>query len=151
MNIPSKIYNRNINDIEIGLSEIHLFNKDEIEEAQVGYSVDGDGNKIEEWIGDNYIVIGNDSCCGDPIIIDIRDDNLSVYSMFHDDWGSLQKIADSFEQYLDILKKIDDIDLSDEMEKDKLISQLKNIVPSEGFDYWESIIQIAYDFFNDIK
>lgn len=150
MTVPNKIYDININDVKIGVSEIHLYLKDELEKAQIGYRVDNNGNKIEEWIGDNYIVIGKDYCCGDPIIMDISDGKLPVYNMFHDDWNSLQKIADNFEQYIDILKKIDETNLSDEKEKNKLISIIKKIVSSDAEEYWNSIIQVAYEFFNDI-
>ncbi len=151
INVPSEIFDRSINDIEIGVSDIHLYSKEEIEEGQVGYRVDDKGNTIKEWIGDNYIVIGHDSCCGDPIITDISDKKLPVYSMFHDDWESLEKITDDFQQYLDILKKIDETDLGNEKDKDNLILEINKIVPNEAEDYWTSIIQNAYDFLNDIE
>ena len=150
INVPNKIYNTDINDVEIGVSKIHLYTKDEIEEAQIGYRIDNKGNEIDEWIGDDYIIIGNDSCCGDPIITDVSDDKLPVYSMFHDDWETLQKITNDFEQYISILKKINKSDLSDETQKNNLISDITKIVPSEGADYWSTIIQTAYEFLNDM-
>ena len=151
IDIPSEIFDININDVEIGVSDIHLYSKNEIENAQIGYRVDDKGNSIKEWIGDNYIVIGNDSCCGDPIITDLSDDKLPVYSMFHDDWNSLQQITTDFEQYIEILNKIDETDLSNENEKNELISYIKKIVPEDGIEYWSSIIQVAYEFLNDIN
>lgn len=33
LKVPNKIYDREINDLEIGLSDIHLYSKDEIEGA----------------------------------------------------------------------------------------------------------------------
>lgn len=69
LEIPEKLFNIDVNDIEVGLSEFHMYRKDEIEEAQAGYRYDElTGEPIEDWIGEEYIVIGNDSCCGGPII-----------------------------------------------------------------------------------
>lgn len=150
INVPNKLFERDIDDVEIGMSEIHLYSKDEIEDGQLGYRIDNKGNEIKEWIGDNYIVIGDDSALGDPIIVDINDDKLPVYNMFHDDWSSLQKIAYDFNQYIDILNKIDGNDLSNEEEKDKLINEIVKIVPKDGQDYWKSLLQVAYEFLNDL-
>lgn len=99
INVPNKLFDRDIDDVGIGMSEIHLYSKDEIENGQLGYRIDDKGNEIKEWIGDNYIVIGDDSALGDPTIVDINDDKLPAYNMFHDDWSSLQKIAYDFNQY----------------------------------------------------
>lgn len=86
LKVPEKIFNIDINDIEVGLSDIHIYGKDEIEEAQAGYRYNElTGELIEDWIGEKYVVIGNDSCCGDPIIAKIDEEELPIYSMFHDD------------------------------------------------------------------
>jgi hypothetical protein len=138
--IPDSLFERNIEDISISVSDIHLYSRKEIQDAQKGYRVDEDGNYIEEWIGDNYIVIGCDSCCGDPIIADLSDEKLPVYSMFHDDWSSLDKITDSFSSFIDILNKIKETDLSDENARNSLISDITKIVPKEGVEYWEALL-----------
>jgi len=145
-----KIFKRDINDVEVGLSIIHLYSKEEFDDAQIGYRVTKKGDKITEWIGDNYYVIGNDSCCGDPIIVDISDEKLPVYSMFHDDWSMLDKITESYEQYLDILKEISKMDLSNEDNYKKLVNSIIDKTPSSSKDYWEALIQSAYEFLNDI-
>lgn len=149
INIPSKIFERNINDIEIGISEIHLYSSDEMNEAQIGYQIDTDGNEIKEWIGKNYLVIGNDSCCGDPIIVKTDEDKLPVYSMFHDDWDSIELIANSFKQYISILEKINGIDLENKDECKNILEDIKSIVPNESYDYWEGLIRSAYEFLTD--
>ena len=149
INIPNKIFERNINDIEIGVSEIHLYSREEINEAQIGYQIDSNGNEIKEWIGSNYVVIGNDSCCGDPIIAKIDEEELPVYSMFNDDWSSLELIANSFKQYISILERIDNTDLEDKDECKNILENIKNIVPSVSYDYWEVLIKSAYEFLTD--
>lgn len=148
LKIPSELFERNIEDITVGLSDIHLYAKNEIEDAQIGYSKDGNGKKLKNWIGDNFLVIGHDSCCGDPIIVDLSEEKLPVYSMFHDDYSSLQKITNSFKEYINILNEIEEVDLSDAEKSLALIEDIKNNNIEE--DYFESLIKSAYEFLNDL-
>ena len=123
-NIPKKLFERDIDSINCGLSDIYLIEEDQIEKEQAGFRYNGlTGEKIAEWIGDNFYVIGIDSCCGDPIIA---------------------------EQFIKILHMIDDSDISDESQKDDLISEIEEIAPEEGLDYWQALIQTGYEFLNDI-
>jgi len=150
LKVPDKIFNIDINDIEVGISEIHIYTKDEIEEAQAGYRYNGvSKEKNEEWIGEEYIVIGNDSCCGDPIIAKIDEEEIKIYSMFNDDWSSLQLIASTFEQFINFLKKIDETNLEDKEECKRLLEQIKTDLPNEAYDYWEGLIVAAYEFLTD--
>ncbi|MBG9595940.1 hypothetical protein ACFVV6_20425 [Bacillus mycoides] len=71
---------------------IELFNSEEIEEGQLGYSFDEGGqslvgNEEGDW-KDGWIVIGIDSYLGDPIFVDSNDENYSVYTAMHGegDW-----------------------------------------------------------------
>ncbi|MGQ0455255.1 hypothetical protein ACT4UM_28970 [Bacillus sp. SS-TM] len=57
---------------------IELFNSEEIEEGQLGYSFDEEGDWKEGWI-----VIGIDSYLGDPIFVDSNDENCPVYTAIH--------------------------------------------------------------------
>ena len=62
LKIPEKILNMDISDVKFISNDIHIYGKDEIEEAQAGYRYNGlTGEKIEAWIGEEYIVIGRDS------------------------------------------------------------------------------------------
>ena len=149
--LPKKIFERDIESVDCGLSDIYFFKENEIEKGQAGFRFHGlTGEIIKDWIGDNFYVIGIDSCGGDPIIVDISKEELPIYFMFHDDWTSLQLIAESFDQFLDILYLIDDGDFHSEEGKDKLIANIKDIVPEEGYDYWEALIQSGYEFVNDL-
>ena len=148
-NIPDSLFDIDVNDVEIGVGEIHLFSEDEINEAQTGYRFDANGNAISDWIGDNFVVIGHDSSCGDPIIADTSDDNFPIYTMFHDDWSSKQIIASSFKDFLNILKLIQSSKLNDEASKNALLANISTIAPKENQSYWESMLQAAYDFHND--
>lgn len=63
---------------------IELFNSEEIEEGQLGYSFDEEGqslvgNEEGDW-KEGWIVIGIDSYLGDPIFVDSNDENCPVYT-----------------------------------------------------------------------
>ena len=147
--ISKELFKRDISDIEIGVSVIHLYSEDEFENAQIGYRKNKNGEEITDWIGDNYYVIGHDSCCGDPIVVDASDKNYPVYSLFHDDWSALDKITNSFKDYQEILKTIDNTTLKTEDDADALVSKIAKIAPKEGYDYWEALILSAYEFLSD--
>ena len=149
--LPKKLFERDIDSVNCGLSDIYFFDEDEIEKEQAGFRFNGlTGEPIEDWIGDNYYVIGIDSCCGDPIITDVSKEELPIYNMFHDDWSTLTLIDYSFEQLLAILHMIEETDIADENEKDNLVSRIKEIIPEDGYDYWEVLLRTGYEFLNDI-
>lgn len=69
---------------------IELFNSEEIEEGQLGYSFDEEGqslvgNEEGDW-KEGWIVIGIDSYLGDPIFVDSNDENCPVYTAR---WGRM--------------------------------------------------------------
>ncbi|MCU5663770.1 hypothetical protein AB3U43_28785 [Bacillus cereus] len=87
---------------------IELFNSEEIEEGQLGYSFDEEGqslvgNEEGDW-KEGWIVIGIDSYLGDPIFVDSNDENCPVYKAMHGegDW-ELECIAKRIE---DIIEKV---------------------------------------------
>ena len=149
ISLPNKLFERKINDIDIGINCIHLYSKKEIGDGQIGYSIDNKGNKIKDWIGENYLIIGNDSCCGDPIITDVNEKELPIYNMFHDDWDTLELIANSLEEYMDILEAIKNTDLEDRDDCDKFLDEFIDCIPNISFEYWESLIVSAFEFLTD--
>jgi len=93
----------NIQSVSIGCNELRFFNADNLNEEQIGYRVDPDGNSlISELEGDwqnNWIVIGIDES-GDPLIVDCNDIDLPVFQALsgQDDWSPSQ-IADSLGKF----------------------------------------------------
>ena len=79
-------------------------------------------------------------CCGDPIIAKIDEEKIPIYSMFHDNWSSLQIISDSLDQFIIILKKLKETNLKDKAECEKILEDIKKSVPDISFDYWENLI-----------
>lgn len=88
---------------------IELFNSEEIEEGQLGYSFDEEGqslvgNEEGDW-KEGWIVIGIDSYLGDPIFVDSNDENCPVYTtaMHGEGEWELECIAERIE---DIIEKV---------------------------------------------
>ena len=93
---------------QIEIVDAGYFNK-----AQEGYRFNPLKNEpIDDWntlVGENYYVIGFDEDLGDPIIADAGTEGFPIYSMMHDDWESLEKIANSFDEFINNLKSIENI------------------------------------------
>lgn len=117
--IMSKIEELESNDVEIEVDDpeveiisIHLFSREEIEEGQLGYSIDEDGNSLTgdnegDW-KENWYVIGYDELVGDPIFIDIKNKKYPVMTAMHGegDWEP-EVIFWSFNKFLDLYHKKD--------------------------------------------
>ena len=76
----------------IGYEGVSIWSFSELQERQVGYSVTPDGRsligkKAGDWQG-NWLVIGNEELCGDPIFIDTAESGFPVYTAVHgeDKW-----------------------------------------------------------------
>ncbi|MFJ8525049.1 hypothetical protein [Bacillus cereus] len=89
---------------------IELFGSEEIEEGQLGYSIDDEGKSLTgngdgDW-KEGWIVIGIDLYLGDPIFVDSNDENCPVYTAMHGegDW-EIECIAERIE---DVIEKVKD-------------------------------------------
>lgn len=149
INVPEKIFNRNFEEVDVGGSVLTFYKKDEIENAQIGFRYDNNKKEIKRWKGNEYVVIGNDSTLGDPIIAKIDEKDIPIYNMFHNDWSSFEKVAESFEQYLGILEMIGNTDLYRRDKIIDLLDDIEEIVPKGSYYYWEDLINSAFDFLAD--
>lgn len=93
--------------------QIEIVDADDFNQAQEGYRFNPLKNEpIDDWntlVGEKYYVIGFDKDLGDPIIADAGTEGFPIYSMMHDDWESLEKIANSFDEFINNLKSIENI------------------------------------------
>lgn len=76
-----------IKNLSIGYDEIYLFEIDDIEKEQVGYSIDKEGNSLitnEEgsW-RNNWLVIGYSENTGDPFFVNTLLKGFPVYTSMH--------------------------------------------------------------------
>ncbi|HDX9577536.1 TPA: hypothetical protein ROX88_001029 [Bacillus pseudomycoides] len=99
------------NEIEWKSMYIELFYSTEIQDGQIGYSIDLDGQKLTsdkegDWRAE-WVVIGLDSYVGDPVFVDMNDIHCPVYTVQHGEgfWEPI-RIADSVEEMIKEFKKI---------------------------------------------
>lgn len=112
MQIPNEIivFLNSVEDISLGYSEIIFSTVENIEDDQIGYSVDPDGNTLikgndGDWYKE-WIVIATDHL-GDPIIVDTFLPTFPVLSAIHGEgrWEPIL-IADSLETFKKIMELI---------------------------------------------
>ena len=143
--------------ISIGYNELNFFSPTDLEDEQIGYSVDDKGNSlIKGQIGDwenSWVVIGYDSL-GDPIIVDCSDPILPVLTSQHGqgEW-ELILIANNLENFKQIIQDLSALSIGrqspDEMESnpvskidvENFTKNIKNNNSSVDVGYWESILQ----------
>lgn len=147
--LPEELFKVDVKDIEIGAGGIYLYDKKEIEEAQIGYRYDDEGNQIKDWFGDEYVVIGQETACGDPIIAKIDEEDIPIYYMFHDDWSTFGLLSKSFSQFEDLLKMVEEINLYDKEDCEQFLNSLKKELPENAYDFWEGLITVGYEFLTD--
>ncbi len=129
------------NEITIGLTTICIFSEDKIDENQLGYSVDSEGNSlVGESDGDwkkNWLVIGYEDLCGDPIFTDIETENFPIFSAIHG-MGSWKEnlIADNFECFVKSLE----IAAKCKM-KESCLEEIKNLNKKSDFEFWELLFK----------
>ncbi len=97
--------------VRLGYSAVCVYCVDELEEAQVGYSVDSSGASLIDgepgsWQR-KWVVIGYEEGCGDPIFIDVEADGFPVYTAIHGS-GSWEPalIAVGLRNFATTMKKI---------------------------------------------
>jgi hypothetical protein len=100
--------------VSLGWQTVILFSLRELVQAQVGYSTDGKGNSLigtaeGDWL-ENWLVIGYEDLCGDPIFIDTGVGNFPVYTAMHGagEWRP-KLIAVSFANFIQGLRYIKDV------------------------------------------
>ncbi|WML33331.1 hypothetical protein [Clostridium sp. OS1-26] len=89
-----------------------IFSLHELKEGQVGYSIDSSGNSLvsnEEgsWKGE-WIVIGYEVLCGDPIIIDTKEVGFPIFTLMHGmgEWNPGSYLSESIDKFIDEINKI---------------------------------------------
>ena len=141
--------------LEFSYGNIEFFNKETIDNAQKGFRYNALTNeKIDAWVGDDYIVIGYDSVSGsgpDPYIINTADPKLPVYWLMSDggDWSNPDLICDSLEKFNKIINLLATYknyftgSLTQEL-KDEIISKICEIENSETVnENWDELLNIA--------
>lgn len=110
--------------VVLGFLELHFFNDNELEEAQLGYRVDLDcqplvGDIEGDW-RDEWWVIAYEDLNGDPIFADISNDDFPIYTAMHGvgKWEP-ELISTTFKNFIRALSYIHNISVEMESHKDK--------------------------------
>ncbi|KGR86994.1 hypothetical protein [Lysinibacillus odysseyi] len=141
--------------------DFEIFSFDELDEYQIGYSIDLNGNSLvtdeaDTW-DDSWVVIGYETLCGDPIIIELNEAGYPVSRLMHGmgSWNNGTFLADSIKSFLSILKDIRCFLTEKQMLQGKKMIQhkeLKVLVNSMieknktvDFEIWEALLQPLFD------
>lgn len=146
MEIPVKLFDRDVEKINVGAGAFNFYSKDNFEDAQVGYLYEEDKTESKRWVGKHFVVIGNNSVKAEPIIAKLDEPLLPIYTLINNERNLLKKVSNSFDEYKEVLDKIDKTDLYRKDEITNLLGELKEIVPKESIYYWENVVLSAYDY-----
>ena len=149
LNVPEKLFNREFEEVEIGISTLNFFQKDNLAKEQIGYGYDQSNAEAKNWFGKEFVVIGKNTSLGSPIIAKVDEAEIPVFTMFENDKSSVERVADSFEQYMGVLGMIKKTDLYRKDRIIELLDEIEGIVPQNSLYYWEDLINSAFDYYTD--
>jgi len=149
--------NETIPSVEFGYTAIRIYRSDELAGAQLGYSVNPDGvSLIGQNDGDwhsNWLVIGNEELCGEPIFIDTSQPGFPVYNAMHGQgrWDpeplavSLAALRESLSALAEIAKgREDPIALEQnplpEAERNGFLATVRRLNPGIDISFWEQLV-----------
>ncbi len=123
---------------------LEIIDSDNFVQAQDGFRFNPIKNKpIKEWnelIGENFYVVGFETSLGDVIIADAGTKGFPIYFMMHDDWDSIMKVANSFNEFIENLKQIENAVNVENQDKEviqKLVEKLDN--ENGANDFYEDL------------
>lgn len=138
-----------------------IFSFEQLDECQVGYSIDTDGNSLvtdeEDTWDANWIVIAYETMCGDPIIIDLNEDGYPISSLMHGmgNWGVGGFLADSMDSFISFIKDIGNFLTEKQVLEGKRIIQNKELKTLLNkfikknkfvdFEIWHSLLSPLFD------
>lgn len=149
----------NLPYIEFGYGDIDFFDKSTIDSGQAGFRYNSLTNEtINEWVGDDYVIIGYDSVAGcgpDPYIVKTSDPKLPVYWLMTDggDWANPDFVCDNLETFnkiINMLKTYENYfshcELNEKI-KQEIINKICDIEGKKLIsDYWDHLLDCAMPF-----
>jgi hypothetical protein len=133
--------------VSIGYGSIELVPANRLASAQQGYA---NGDWQAEWL-----VIGHEGLCGDPLFIDTEDDDFPVYTADHGEGSwTARLVAFSFRHFGQILDRLHQLSrgrsnpvelerhpLSDG-ERIAFMEFIRRESPDVDFGFWESLFEL---------
>ncbi|HWB32979.1 MAG TPA: hypothetical protein VG714_07395 [Acidobacteriaceae bacterium] len=139
-------------EVEFGAGGIKLFTDAELAEGQIGYAVGRDSRPLDGWQA-NWIVIGNDTGLGDPIILDAADPALPILTAWNGEgtWNlrpvsiSIEAFALAFAAFASIAQnrsnpvQVKENPLS-ESEREEYLAKISELQENKRYDFWEGLL-----------
>ena len=158
-----KLKDVKVRNVQVGHQGVELVGPDGLDDAQVGFAVDIDGNDLTgtppEFWGADWLVIALEESMGDPLFVDTADAALPVYIATHGrgDWSERDLVADTFDGFADALAWVDEtaggattpVELEDkplpEPELDELLERIQQRNPNADDLFWRSFFRFGED------
>jgi hypothetical protein len=148
-----------LDKVSCGYRTVTLFPTAELGDAQIGYSVGDAGEDLTgtsdgDWQA-NWLAIGYEDVCGDPIFIDLSESALPVFTAAHGQgrWDA-ELIASSLTGFLKALAEVDRISTNrrnpvelerhplSEVEREQVLKQIAKVNGKGNLEFWESWFEV---------
>jgi len=144
-------------EVSFGYETIHVLKSPELKSHQIGYSIGPTGKSLTghragDWL-EQWVAIGYEDLCGDPIFIDTLAPGFPVFTAIHGEgrWEPKQ-IADSLEQFGRVLSIIANLAKGREnpvaleenplsqSEKENAITVIQRDNPRSSIEFWAILL-----------
>lgn len=148
-----------LDEVSLGYRTVHLFLPEEIETAQLGYSIGESGESFVgtdegDWKGE-WLVIAYEDLTGDPIFVDLEKKELPTYTAAHGTgtWSPIL-IASSYNGFVNALREIDLIgenrrnpvqleqNFIPDAEQASLLDRVAELTGRASLEFWESWLEV---------
>ncbi len=148
-----------LEEVSFGYQTVRLFPIEELEEAQLAYSVgDADEDFTGEGAGDwkrSWLVIAYEDLLGDPIFVDLSGPELPVYTAAHGEgeWNPVL-VASSFNGFIEALKEVERVSKGrsnpveaernplPDSERQHVLSRIAELNGNAPLEFWESWFEV---------
>ncbi|MBU3104296.1 hypothetical protein [Clostridium gasigenes] len=142
-------------------TNFRIFNLYKLKEEQIGYSIDSNGNSLvlnedgswkHEWI-----VIGYEVLCGDPIIIDTKEVTFPIFTLMHGmgEWNAGKYLSESIDKFINEINKVNKFicertmaDITPRVTCKSLDNLIDEIIEEDEYgdvDNWKSMLYPMYN------
>lgn len=149
-----------VKSVSFGYTGIHIYQPEELKEAQVGYSISLDGNSlIDDEAGGwqrNWTVVGYEELCGDPIFVYVSAEDCPVYTAMHGEgsWTPIL-IADTIEGFAKALESVATIATDratpvrlernplSTTERNETLAEIQKNNPAADISFWQVLLSAS--------
>ena len=145
--------------VSCGYRTVTLFSAAALAEGQVGYSVgeageDLTGENDGDWRA-NWLVIGDEDICGDPILVDLSETDLPVFTAAHGQgrWDP-EMLASSLAGFVKALAEIDRVSQNrrnpvlleahplSKVERERVLKQIAKVIGKANLEFWDAWFEV---------